>query len=346
MYGQRSNNSHKRRRRNSDQDTSTSPPVVASQPGSRRGPPSTGPQPIPAFQSYPLPVSNNTFPSHKQGPDPSRLSSISEWITKLSHEDVEQLLADAAARHADVSQALESRFQDVNLPQLESQLRLQKQLMNTFYPDLPVPDASRSTYIQAFATEEVVDLQETYEQREEEGGEEDDDDLDFPTQVENLLDQNWLQLDDVGHCAKEEATKREFEYIVNTMIDATGLDSSYDTKAHTLRTLFRIAEILIQSCDTAAIVIRVEILWFHERVLDLSRRFDDKEAYAFVRDGDYMGFLEGFFNRRYVGDPKRAIVSQMKSIMVDLRLRATRARMSLTLESIKVAEQRSKNLLL
>jgi deoxyribodipyrimidine photolyase len=130
------------------------------------------------------------------------------------------------------------------------------------------------------------------------------------------------------------------------MIDATGLDSSYDKNAHTLRTLFQIAEILIQSCSTAAIVIRGEVLWFHERVLDLSRRLDGKEAYMFVRDGDYMEVLEEFFKRCHAEYSNRAIVSQMKSIMVDLRLRATRARMSVTMESIKIAEQRSKDLLL
>jgi hypothetical protein len=39
--------------------------------------------------------------------------------------------------------------------------------MNTFYPNPPVPNASRSTYIQAFATEEVVGLQGTDEEEEE-----------------------------------------------------------------------------------------------------------------------------------------------------------------------------------
>lgn len=177
--------------------------------------------------------------------------------------------------------------------------------MNTFYPDPPVSDVSHSTYIQAFATEEVVGLQGTDE--EEEG--EEHDDLDPQTEVENLLDQDWSQHDDVAQCAKEEATIRESGYIVNTMIDATGLDSSYDKKAHTLRTLFQIAEILIQSCSTAAIVIQGEVLWFHERVLDLSRRLDGKEAYMFVRDGEYMEVLEEFFKRCHAGYSNRAIVS-------------------------------------
>jgi hypothetical protein len=247
---------------------------------------------------------------------------------------VEQLLAEAAARHEDVFQALKSKFRDENLPQLEDQLRLQKQLINTFYPGRLVPDASLLTRIQALKAEEVVDLQETNEEEEDEEGEDEQDDLDPPTQVENLLDQNWTPINDDAQCADGIAVISKFIRIVNTMVDAVDHKSTFEKKAFTLRTLFRTAEILVQSSSTAALVVRKEVFlecrWFHERALWLSHRLDDKEAYLFMCNQGYVQHLEDLFASHLISDPDDAVVLQLKSIIMELRMRAAQTNLSST----------------
>jgi hypothetical protein len=325
MDGQRSN-SHKRRRVDLNRDTSTSTSVAAS---NKRGSSSTGPHLLPGSRSKSLPVSKHALPPPNQRPSPSKFLYIPEWITRLSHEDVEQLLAEAAARHEDVFQALKSKFRDDNLPQLENQLRIQKQLINTFYPRRLVPDASLRTHIQALKAEEVVDLQETNDEEEDEESEDEQDDLDPPTQVENLLDQNWLLPNDGAQCADGKATIERFVRIFNTTVDAIGPDSTYDNKAYTLRTLCKIAEILIQSSSTAALVVRKEVFgeyrWFHGRAMQLLRQLDDLEAYRFMCNQEYVLDLEDLFAERLISDPDDAVVLQLRSIIMELRTRAARA---------------------
>jgi hypothetical protein len=252
----------------------------------------------------------------------------------LSHEDVEQLLAEAAARHEDVFQALKSKFRDDNLPQLENQLRIQKQLINTFYPRRLVPDASLRTHIQALKAEEVVDLQETNEEEEEEEGEDEQDDLDPPTRVKNLLDQNWTPINDAAQCADGIAVISKFIRIVNTMFNAVDYKSTFAKKAYTLRTVFRTAEMLVQSSSTAALVVRKEVFlqcrWFHKRALWLSHQLDDNEAYLFMRNQGYVQHLEDLFASHLISDPDDAVVLQLRSIVMDLRARAAQTNLSST----------------
>jgi hypothetical protein len=312
MHEQSSNNGSKRRRLDADQDVSTLTPGTALQPRGRSGSSSAGPHTGAGSQLHQVPASNNVLLPSNHEPDFTKFPSISEWIARLSQDDLQGLLADAAARHQDVFHALQTKSQILESTREQSKLRLEEQLMDTFCSGWRTRDISGSTSTPALVTEQAVVLEETGEEDEEEDYPEF---ATYPAEVKQLL---------VGNV--EGATSR-IAQLVDKMAGTIRHNSLYKTKAVALVAFFNIAECLIGSSGTPTTYAREDIMaqGYCNKALKISRYFDEKEAFEYLRDEIYTVELwECLFASLKTG-PIKMLISKMHLIILDLRSRACKA---------------------
>lgn len=146
-------NNRKRRRQDSDQDLSTPAPSAMSQFRGSREPSAARSDTIldPGFDQ--VPASNDVYPPSDHRPDPANLSYIAECITQLSHDDVQQLLAEAAVRHQDVFATLETKSEEAKFTRQEDKARIERHLVITYSPDQYYHDTSRAISTQLDAIE-------------------------------------------------------------------------------------------------------------------------------------------------------------------------------------------------
>jgi hypothetical protein len=330
MTGQRGNDSHKRRRLDPDQDRLTPIPSTALQSRDRREPSSTGPHTLPGCRLNPESAPNNKLLPFNQRPDPIKSRSISDWITQLTHDDLQGLLADAAARHQDVFTALETKSRKADLAQRGSRLRVERHLMDSFYPDLPSHETSRSASSRTPDTEQAVVLEEIpddHDDEDEEDEEDDPDPRDYPAEVRHILLSKWEYLSPPDRLEKVGTASEEIIKIIVKIVNRARYTHSYHTKLMALLASLRIAEILTESGTVFANHVRVQILksGFHEKVLGTSRCFTTKEVVSFVQDEVLMEYLSDIFGDSINSQSGGTMISQMNSIIADLKSRAKQA---------------------
>jgi hypothetical protein len=331
MTGQRGKNSHKRRRQDSDQDVSTPIPGAALQPRGRHES-SSVPHAVLDPQFNHVPTSNTVLSPFGGRPDPAEISSISDWITQLTHDDLQGLLADAAARHQDVFTALETKSREADLARRGSRLRIEKHLMDSFYPDLPFRETSRSASSRTPATEQAVVLEETpdnYDNEDEEDEEEQDDPelRGYPAELQHILLSKWEYLSPPDRLEKVGTASEEIVKIIDKIVNAARYTRSYETKAMALLASFRIAEVLTESCTMFVNHVRAEILrcGYHEKVTDMSRCLITREVISLIQDELFMEYLSGIFSDSSNSQSGNMMVFQIKSIILDLKSRARQA---------------------
>ena len=315
---QTSKNSRKRSRQDSDQDISTSTPGTALQPRDESGPPSAGPHTVPSIHLHSGPNPNSVISSLNGKPDPTEFASISEWITQLSHDEVQQLLADAAARHKDVYLTLQASFLKLELTRRNDKLRIEKDMMNTFYPSRNLHNTSQFTSTRAPTTEQAIILARSTQEQEEK-------EPDFgscPTQVQQILDQSWEHLDHPDRAEKVGEVTDHILELVNEILKKIGNHSTYQAKATALLRIFRIAEVLTESSTPLANHVRGEIMYcgFSDRVLGMVRRLNTVDAILFLRNQHYTEYLlEDIFEKRVLSSSSSTIVAHIKSIILDFK---------------------------
>jgi hypothetical protein len=339
MHEQSSNNVLKRRRLDADQDVSTSTPGAALQPRGRSRSSSAGPHTVAGSQLHQVPAFSNVLLPSNQESDFTKFPSISEWIAQLSQDDLQGLLADAAARHQDVFHALQTKSQELESTREKSKLRLEEQLMDTFCSgwrntsgstSAPAPvteqavNTSGSTSTPAPVTEQAVVLEGHREEDEEEDYPEF---ATYPAEVKQLLVRQWTDLSPVEEFSKVEAATLRIVQLVDKMAGTIRQNSSYKTKTVALVALFNIAECLIGSSGTPATYVRDDTLanGFCNKALNISRYFDEKEASAFLQDESYTVDLWECFSDSFNTGSRKVMIFRMHSIILDLKTRAQQA---------------------
>lgn len=200
--------------------------------------------------------------------------------------------------------ALQTKSREADLARRKSRLRIEKHLMDSFSPDLPFQETSRSASSRIPATEQAVVLEETPDNCDGEDIEDYEDKRDcselrsYPAEAQHILFLKWDltpsdRLEKVG-AALEEITK-----IIDKIVNTARYTHSYDTKVMALLASFRIAEVLTESCTVFANHVRVEILksGFYEKVSDMSQCLTTKELISFVPRRTFHGIPKQYFLR-------------------------------------------------
>ncbi|KAH0284815.1 hypothetical protein M436DRAFT_84846 [Aureobasidium namibiae CBS 147.97] len=228
-------------------------------------------------------------------PDPAKFSYISKWIAKLSHDDLQQLLADAAVRHKDVFAALETKSEEAELTQRKDKFRIEMRLMNSYDSDRLLEDTTRSTSIRAPATEQAVVLDNGDE-------EEEDEDIkfgDYAIEVNRILEDKWAHLSSPEQFNKVNAATDDIMAIVDGIISSVGHNNDYTPKAASLLNLFVVAEALTESSTMLADHVRNEIMnrGFYEKVLGTVHSLDLLQTIRFLQDEVCSGYSGRDFRR-------------------------------------------------
>lgn len=242
-----------------------------------------------------------------------KCASISEWITQLSPDGVQQLLADAAARHQDVLAALQNKSQEAELTRQADKVRIERHLMNTYAPDQYLHDMSRPPSTQLVAVEQSVDKPN------EEG---EDNELKFgpyASEVQYVLDEKWAHIKlhrrpyKIAH-----ATNDIMAIVDDGIISKVGYDSDYNIKATAVLDLFAVAEALTWSSTEFAHYVRIMITkrGFYDKVLCMVHRLDPMEQTWFLQNA--ADYLSNIFSESFSSKSSRVIINQMKGIISDL----------------------------
>jgi len=324
MPDQRDHNNRKRRRQDSDQDLSTPASSAMSQSRGSREPSADGPDTIldPGFDQ--VPASNNVYPPSDHRAGSANLSYIAECITQLSHDDVQQLLADAATRHQDIFVALQTKAQEVELTRQGDKARIERHLMNTYIPDQYYHDTSRAISTQLDAIEQADIPDEPFEEGQ-------DDELRFgvyASEVQYILDEKWAhikpssQLKKIGH-----ATNDIMGIVDEGIINKLGHNSDYNMKATALLNLFAVAEALTESLGIFADRVRFAVMdhGFCEKLLGMVHRLDRKEMSRFVQNEVCLDYLSDIFSESSTSQSSSLIIARIRPTIVDLRLWARQA---------------------
>lgn len=242
---------------------------------------------------------------------------ISGWIAKLSHDDVQQLLADAAVRHQDVFAALETKSEEAELTQRKDKFRIEMRLMNSYNSDRLLQDTTRSTSTRAPATEQAVVLDNSDE-------EEEDEDLefgDYSIEVNHILEYKWAHLSSLEQLNKVNAATDDIMAIVDGIINSAGHNNDYTPKATSLLNLFVVAEALTESSTMLADHVRNEMMdrGFYEKVLGTVHSLDLLQTTRFLQDQVCSSYLGVIFNESFISPSSSLIISRMRSIIHELK---------------------------
>jgi len=298
---------------------------------------SSGTDAILDSRSSHAPVSNNVLSSSAHRPDPAKFSYISGWIAKLSHDDLQQLLADAAVRHQDVFAALETKSEEAELTQRKDKFRIEMRLMTPYNSDRFLQDTTRSTSTRAPVTEQAVVLENSDE-------EEEDEDLefgDYAMDVNDILEKKWAHLRSPEQLNKVNVATDDIMAIVDGIINLAGHNNEYTPKATSLLNLFVVAEALTESSTTLANLVQTEVMkrGFYDKVLDMTTRLNIEETIRFVQNDVCEAYLSDIFGESFITQSSSLIIAHMRSIILDLRSWARQA-----MESAKPRLQRIKGL--
>lgn len=246
-----------------------------------------------------------------------QLLSISEWVTKLSHHELRELLAVAATRHQDVFWAIANEFRRTEAARIEGQNKVLARVWSTCYYDQP------SQGFAQLAPEQVRAAEQAAGEQEEEDDDDDDEEevLDFsqyPTKLKHLLVEKWKHLSLYALLHKHDASTEMIMDIFDTIVDQVSNDeSSYGTKANALLTLIEIATTILNSPRRLALEVRKNLLGprFCEKTGDVLERFYLDEAKTFFRTRENMKVPEDFVKiprKKEFGVP---VMPGMESIM-------------------------------
>jgi hypothetical protein len=146
----------------------------------------------------------------------------------------------------------------------------------------------------------------------------------YANEIDHLLDEKWKHLKAIKLLDKVGPATDNFFEIVDEVASSAVYTTSSLTKSVALLGLFRFAEILTGSSSLLAGHVRAVVMdgRFHDKVLEVSRRLDAGEAVAFVHNKKWMKYSEDRFKDFVPTQSGGTIVTQMKSVISDLKQRA------------------------